>query len=101
MISDAVRIEREKRKTAQIVADRQLAIEIIKNPVVEILAAYISIEWLQRHGQMPALAGTIAEAGVLTAVGMQQIAPLAPYIAQGAQGLAGSIKAIAPLMLGL
>lgn len=49
---------------------------------------------------MPALAGTIAEAGILTAVTAQQLAPLAPYIAQGVTDVTKMLGTnLAPLAL--
>lgn len=81
----------------------QVLKDLLTNPVFEILLGYVAIEAMQvtqspftrtPAAMMPPLAGTIAEAGILTAVAMQQLAPLAPYMAQGAKGLSD----LAPLL---
>lgn len=95
---EAVKLERERRKTLLSTGMIDLAKTLVSNPAFEIIATFVIIEQLQKTGHMPQLAGTIAEGGVLTAVGMQQLAPLAPYIAQGAQGLGATIKTLTPLL---
>lgn len=89
------------KKKALDVERTKLLVEALKNPVVELLLGYLVIEYAQRHGWMPQLAGTIAEGGVLTVVAYQQIAPLMPSILQGAS-VAGSslLKALPALAAG-
>jgi len=94
MKSEAVRV-------AEIKAQADNLRELLHNPVIEIIAAYVIIEMLQRYPSnrpiMPSTAGTIAEGGCLAAVGMQQLAPLAPYIAQGTESLAKAIPGLLAL----
>lgn len=83
------RIERIKRQTIKLQADRELITQILSNPVAEIILAYLIIEYCQTHGEIvkdkwgridtdlshpliPAMAGSVAEAGVLVAVALQQ-----------------------------
>lgn len=97
MISEAVRI-------AKIKAQADTMKELLHNPVVEIVAAYVIIELLQRYPAnkpiIGSIAGTVAEAGCLAAVGMQQIAPLAPSIAQGTESIAKVIPGLLALGMG-
>ena len=120
MTSEAVKLARIREK-AQF---RRDFLEIVKNPVIEILLGYLVIEYLQtipinrtaeqlrRIGRdersdiaiIPAKAGTIAEAGILAAVALQQLAPLSPALAAGSEasgkvlsGLIGTATKAAPL----
>jgi hypothetical protein len=97
MKSEAVRI-------AEIKVQADTIREMLHNPVVEIIAAYVIIELLQRYPTnkpiMGSIAGTVAEAGCLAAVGMQQIAPLAPALAQGTESLSKAIPGLLALGMG-
>lgn len=97
MKSEAVRV-------AEIKAQADTMREMLHNPVVEIIAAYVIIEMLQRYPSdrpiIGSVAGTVAEAGCLAAVGMQQIAPLAPSIAQGTESIAKVIPGLLALGMG-
>lgn len=97
MKAEAVRI-------AEIKAQADTMREMLHNPVVEIIAAYVIIELLQRYPSdrpiIGSVAGTVAEAGCLAAVGMQQIAPLAPSIAQGTESIAKVIPGLLALGMG-
>ena len=97
MKSEAVRV-------AEIKAQADTMREMLHNPVVEIIAAYVIIELLQRYPSdrpiIGSVAGTVAEAGCLAAVGMQQIAPLAPSIAQGTESIAKVIPGLLALGMG-
>ena len=98
MKSEAVRM-------AEIKAQSDNLRELLHNPVIEIIAAYTIIELLQRypssHPIIGSAAGTIAEAGCLAAVGMQQLSPLAPYIAQGTESISKAFPGLLALGSGL
>ena len=97
MITPEISLRRKEiriqARSIEIQSTERVLLALIDNPVVEIVAAYIIIEYLQKKGYIPNVAGNIAEAGVLAAVGLQQLAPLAPAIAAGGQALSGVIKA--------
>jgi hypothetical protein len=75
----------EAIRVAEIKAQADNLRELLHNPVVEIVAAYVIIELLQR---------------CLAAVGMQQLAPLAPAIAQGTESIAKVIPGLLALGMG-
>ena len=79
-------------------ADVELMKALISNPVVEIVGAYVIIESLQATKMIGNVAGTAAEAGCLAAVALQQLAPLAPYIAESAKGIGSTVAKVAPLL---
>jgi hypothetical protein len=93
----------EAVRLAEIKSNADTFRELLRNPVVEIIAAYVIIELLQRYPAnkpiMGSVAGTIAEGGCLAAVGLQQLAPLAPYIAQSTEGVMGMLGKVAPSLL--
>lgn len=68
------------------------------NPVVELLALFLIVEYAQRQGWLGSIAGTALETTGTAAVALQQLAPLAPYIAQGVSGLGGIIGKVAPII---
>ena len=94
----------EAIRVAEIKAQADNLRELLHNPVVEIVAAYVIIELLQRYPSdrpiIGSVAGTVAEAGCLAAVGMQQLAPLAPAIAQGTESIAKVIPGLLALGMG-
>ena len=96
MKSEAVRV-------AEIKAQAETMKLLLTNPVVEIIAAYVLIELLQRYPAnkpiIGSIAGTIAEGGCLSAVALQQLAPLAPYIAQSTESVMGMLGKVAPSIL--
>jgi hypothetical protein len=101
MASDAVKI-------ARIQADANLAAELIRNPVIELLAGVIVISYLNRGSQSwyETLTGidvaAVAEgAGLITLIGLQQLGPdgLKAVLGASAAGLGVVAKAI-PLLGG-
>lgn len=84
-------------KIARTQNEQALIRDLVNNPVIEILVAYIVIEALQKQGLMPALAGTLAEGGILTAVACQQLAPIVPDLVHGGGDIAKAIPAITAL----
>ena len=80
-------------------AQLRLFEELLKNPIIELVGAFVLIETLQRHPSSNPIIGnvqgTLMEAGVAGIISMQQIAPVLPHITQATAGL---LKA-APLLL--
>jgi len=72
--------------------------DLARNPIVELVVAYVLIEKLQQQGTLSQPMGTFMEAGIAGIITAQQIAPLAPYLAQGAQGIAGGLGALGGLL---
>lgn len=84
----------EAVKLAKIQAEKELIKELIRNPVVELLAGIIAISYLNKGSQswLESVSGIDLAAGgeyagLIAVIGLQQIAPLAPAIAQGTTGL--------------
>ena len=74
---------------------------IVTNPAFElIMSAYILIQ-MRKHHVFEGFTGSLEEAALMTAiagcVGLQQIAPLMPYIAQGAESLGKAIPGMLAL----
>lgn len=98
MKSDAIRI-------ARIQADSKLMSELLRNPVVELLAGVVAISYLNKGKQSWLesvtgidLAAGSEYAGLVTIIGLQQIAPLIPAIAQGGGDIIKSIVPALPLL---
>lgn len=87
---------------AKIAAAKALAHDLITNPVVELLAGIAAITYLNKGSQswLESVSGIDLAAGgeyagLIAIIGLQQIAPLVPVIAQ-AQG--DTLKAILPAL---
>ena len=101
MISDSVKLAKINARAARELKAMELAKAVITNPAVElILAAYIVIQ-MRKHGLFSGLSGGVEEASLMAfiagCVGLQQIAPLAPAIAQGAEGIGKAIPSLLSL----
>lgn len=96
--SDAVR-QAHAAAGAQVYASTiDLVRDLAKNPIVELITAIVLIEKLQESGVLSDFLGSSMQVGVAGIITAQQIAPLAPYLAQSAQGLAGGVAAIGGLL---
>lgn len=93
MVTEQLRIARQQRKIAQVQADRDIIMAIIKNPAIEIVGSFVLLEVLQRNHVIGGMGTDFEEAACMTAVslavGLQQIAPLLPDIIE-TTGTAGS-----------
>ena len=97
-MNDGIKLEKLKNKAAREASQYELAREVVRNPAFQIVAAFVLIESLQSQKIVGEISGTIAEAGVLTAVTAQQIAPLMPALLEsGKLGIEGLTKLI-PLL---
>lgn len=77
--------------------------ETLRSPLFQILVGFTTIEYLQNvqlNGKpvMPAIAGTAAESALVASVGLQQLAPLVPYIASAGQSLASELPKLLPAL---
>lgn len=84
--------------------DMRLIVDLMKNPVVELLAGIIAISFLNKGDKswVESLTGIDLKAGgeyagLVAIIGLQQLAPLAPYIAQGAEGIGKTLPGILSL----
>jgi hypothetical protein len=98
MISDAVKVARIKASADKELKAMELAKALITNPAVELLlSAYILIQ-MRQHKLFSGVTGGVEEATLMAliagCVGLQQVAPLAPSIAQGAEGLGKAIPGL-------
>ena len=93
----------EAEKVARINATRDITLAMLKNPVIEILGAYIILESLQRMNFIKDNAwGNIEQGAAMTAitgvVTVQQIAPALPSIlTAGGEALGAVTKALPAL----
>jgi len=97
MTSDALRIAKINLKIERTRANNEMLKTMMSNPVVELIGAYVLVESLQKAAVIPDKAGTACEIAIVAAVGMQQLAPLAPYIAQRVEGLGQGLAGIAKM----
>lgn len=83
--SDAVRLARIEKSRAIDEARLRLAGDLLKNPVIELIGAFVLVEALQRFPQdrpiIGNLQGNLLEAALSGIIGIQQLAPSLPYIA--------------------
>lgn len=96
--SEALKIAKIARSMAQAEALKAIALELIRNPVVEIVGAYIIVEYCQKRGLIPSLAGTFAETAVIGAVTIQQIAPIIPDVVKAGSETLGSLMKLIPVV---
>jgi hypothetical protein len=98
-----IKIAREERKREQIRANSEMISALLKNPALTILLSYIVLELLQKYKiTSGGLTGGFEEGavmtGIVTTVGLQQIAPMLPDIIRSSgEGLTALLKAIPAL----
>jgi len=95
-----IRLAREARKVKETEAMRDIVVALIRDPALNILAAYILVEQLQKHGVVGGgLTGEFNEAVLMTAitttVGLQAISPILPNL------LLASSEALPSLVKGI
>lgn len=71
MVSEAVRLERERRKTLSQAEAWQFARTLASSPLVQILGSVALAELLERQGVLSAKWAGACEGGVIAMVGMQ------------------------------
>lgn len=94
----------EAVKLARIQSDKELILALLRNPVVELLAGITAITYLNKGSQSwfesvsgIDLAAGSEYAGLITIIGLQQIAPLMPAIAAGGADLKTALPALLAL----
>jgi hypothetical protein len=90
-ISEAVKLEREKRQTMREANAYALAVELIKNPVVELVGAWYVIEYLQSKN-IGTISGTFVEAAIGGTILAQQLAPIMPDLIKAGTDMLGMVK---------
>lgn len=111
-MNEQVKLAKIQASAARRVAEYQLVSELIRNPIVEVVALYAAVEYLQKKGVIPNTAGTVAEGVGDIAIIYQQLAPSIPMIAQSAGtliesvggalgGIAGKLPIAAKLLTGV
>lgn len=98
----------EAVKLAKIQADKELIKELLHNPVVELLVGITAITYLNKGSQSWLesisgidLAAGSEYAGLITIIGLQQIAPLVPVVVPAITAGAGSLAKALPMLAAL
>lgn len=102
MTSDGLKIARLNAKRDRDVAAMNLVRDLAKNPVLELVGAFVLVEALQRFPADRPIIGNLQGNMLETAIGgiitVQQLAPSLPYLVQGATDAA---KLIGPAAMAL
>ena len=105
MVRTTNRLQARQLKDAANARQMALAIELIRNPVVELIAGIAAISylnkgsgsWLESVTGIDLAAGG-EYAGLVTIIGLQQIAPLIPTIAAAGVDALGAVAKVAPML---
>jgi len=104
MINDAVKVAKINARSMRESKQMDLIKSLATNPVVELLVGIAAITYLNKGSQSWLesisgidLAAGSEYAGLIAIIGLQQLAPLAPAIAQGSGGLAKMLPAVLAL----
>lgn len=89
------KIKKEQAENEAILATLK---DIFSNPVVEVLAAIIALEQLQRHKYLSKPEAVIIQTGVLGVITVQQLAPSIPALSQSAGNVIGSLGKLIPAL---
>lgn len=89
--------EKVALEIARLDAFKQVSVELIRNPIVEIVGAFVLVEELQRTGHLGSISGTVLEGLVGGTIVAQQIAPLMPSLAEAGAPL---LTTLIPLLSG-
>lgn len=104
MISDSVKIAKIKARADKDVAMMNMIRAIAGNPAIELLGSALVLIEMRKHKLFDGVSGSIEEAALMAmiagAVGLQQVAPLAPSMAQGAEGIGKALPGILALTAG-
>jgi hypothetical protein len=98
-------MQSESVKLAKVKAQSDLIKDLIKNPVLELLAGIIAISYLNKGSQSwfesttgIDLAAGGEYAGLVTIIGLQQLAPLIPSIVAGGSDITKALPSLLPLL---
>jgi hypothetical protein len=101
-----VAVAKQHIKAEKAKADAEIVRELLNNPAVTIVGAYIVLEVLQKYkitggGFTGAVDEGMVMTGVVAATTLKAIAPMLPdIIKSGSEGLGALLKAIGPLIEG-
>jgi len=102
MISAEEKVAKISAKKEISLARIELARDLAKNPILELVAGFVLVETLQRYPTGRPIIGNLQGnaleglfAGVVT---VQQLAPSLPYLTQAAGQLVGSLGKLAPVL---
>ena len=106
--SENLKIAKLYARTERDKANIELAREILRNPVFELLLGVTAISYLNKGSQSWLESATGIDlaaggeyAGLIAIIGLQQIAPLVPAIAAGAGPAAGTLTKLLPALTAL
>ena len=95
----------EAVKLARIQSDKELMLAVLRNPVVELIAGIAAITYLNKGSQSWLESATGIDlaaggeyAGLVTIIGLQQIAPLVPTLAAAGVDALGAVAKAAPML---
>lgn len=104
MINDNLKIARIYARAERAKNNAEILRLLMTNPVVELLAGIMAISYLNKGSQSWLESATGIDlaaggeyAGLVAIIGLQQLAPLVPAIAAGAEGLSKSLPAMLAL----
>jgi hypothetical protein len=101
-VSEAYKIAKLNARAVREASQMEVFKEIVRSPAVELVAAFVAIEILQRiPSERPILGsmqGTLMETGIAGLIGLQQLAPLLPALLQAGEGAADIVKSFAPMI---
>lgn len=101
-MNDAVKIAKIQAQRDKTIAAIGLVRDLVKNPIIEVVAGFVLVETLQRYPKnrpiIGNIQGDIIEAGIGGLIMAQQMAPLVPYATQGLGELLGAVGKLAPLL---
>jgi len=108
MTSENLKIAKLYARTERDKANIELAREILRNPVFELIAGIATISYLNKGSQSwleSAIGIDLAAggeyAGLIAIIGLQQIAPLVPAIVSGSGPAAAAIGKLLPAVAAL
>lgn len=79
---------KESAKVESIKAQKDVVLAIIGNPLIDLVTAFVVVEYLQKHGYMGFWSGAAVEAAVTGVATAQALAPIAPALLESGEGLA-------------
>lgn len=99
-MNDAVKVARINADRDKALAAIGLVKGLLTNPVIELVGAVVLVETLQRYPKdrpiIGNIQGNLIEGGIGAIIGLQQLAPLMPYVSSSISDIT---KLAAPLAL--
>ncbi len=79
---------KESAKVESIKAQKDVVLAIIGNPLIDLVAAFVVVEYLQKHDYMGFWSGAAVQAAVTGVATAQALAPIAPQLLETGEGVA-------------